>query len=174
MTAPCGVPCFVSDHWPSSDTPALSHFWIRRSILRSATRCSMNFRLHLWLMLSLVHRYYGAVRLLRHVHVRSSVYGLRGPVLLAWPRRAGDLPVLVHVVSQRARVLRLRRTEQPLALTRLPCCLPPSRKGVSIDPSAFRSSIARPTGTSIYASGDTSRCLLQDSRPGWIRCSPFL
>jgi hypothetical protein len=30
-------------------------------------------------------------------------------------RRAGDLPVLVHVVSQRARVLRLRRTEQPLA-----------------------------------------------------------
>jgi len=24
-TAPCGVPRFVSDHWPSSDTPALSH-----------------------------------------------------------------------------------------------------------------------------------------------------
>src|SRR5439155_17576143 len=38
-TAPCGVPSFVSDHWPSSDTPAFSHFWIRRSILRSATRC---------------------------------------------------------------------------------------------------------------------------------------
>jgi hypothetical protein len=38
MTAPCGVPCFVSDHWPSSDTPALSHFWIRRSILRSALK----------------------------------------------------------------------------------------------------------------------------------------
>ena len=31
------------------------------------------------------------------------------------PRRTGDLPVLVHVVSQRARVLRLRRTQQPLA-----------------------------------------------------------
>src|SRR5262245_19864620 len=30
-------------------------------------------------------------------------------------RRPGDLPVLVHVVSQRARVLRLRRTQQPLA-----------------------------------------------------------
>src|ERR1700724_3400298 len=45
-TAPCGVPLFVSDHWPSSDTPAFSHFRIRRSILRSATRCSMNFKAH--------------------------------------------------------------------------------------------------------------------------------
>ena len=27
---------------PSSDTPAFSHFWIRRSIRRSAIRCSMN------------------------------------------------------------------------------------------------------------------------------------
>ena len=45
-TAPCGVPSFVSDHWPSSDTPAFSHFRIRRSILRSATRCSMNFIVH--------------------------------------------------------------------------------------------------------------------------------
>src|ERR1035438_4469186 len=51
-TAPCGVPTFVSDHWPSSDTPALSHFRIRRSILRSATLCSMNFIVHSWLMLS--------------------------------------------------------------------------------------------------------------------------
>src|SRR5260370_24656819 len=38
------------------------------------------------------------------------------------------------------------------------------------DPSAFRSSIARPTDTSVYASSDISRCRLQDSRPGWIRC----
>src|SRR5712672_2699928 len=51
-TSPCGVPRFVSDHWPSSDIPALSHFRIRRSILRSATRCSMNFIVHSWLMLS--------------------------------------------------------------------------------------------------------------------------
>jgi len=36
-------------------------------------------------------------------------------------------------------------------------------------PSAFRSSIARPTDTSVYASTDISRCRLQDSRPGWIR-----
>jgi hypothetical protein len=35
----------------------------------------------------------------------------------------------------------------------------------------FRSSIARPTGTPIYASASTSRCSLQDSGPRWIRCS---
>src|SRR5713226_4630573 len=70
-----------------------------------------------------VHWYYGTVRLLLNVHVRRSVYGLRGPVLVFWPRRAGDLPVLVHVVSQRARVLRLRRTEQSTReLTWLLCC----------------------------------------------------
>src|SRR5208282_4833111 len=50
-TAPCGVPTFVSDHWPSSDTPAFNHFWIRRRIRRSATRCSMNFIVHSWFML---------------------------------------------------------------------------------------------------------------------------
>ena len=48
---------------------------------------------------------------------RRSVYGLRGQVLIAWPRRAGDLPILVHVVSERARVLRLRRTVNPLAIS---------------------------------------------------------
>src|SRR6266852_8085750 len=52
ITAPCGVPSFVSDHRPSSDTPALSHFRIRRSTRRSATRCSMNFIVHAWLRLS--------------------------------------------------------------------------------------------------------------------------
>jgi hypothetical protein len=29
--------------------------------------------------------------------------------------------------------------------------------------------IARPTSTSVYSSRNTSRCSLQDSRPGWIR-----
>src|SRR5664279_5362138 len=40
---------------------------------------------------------------------------LHGPAFVNDRRRAGDLPVLVHVVSQRALVLRLRRTGQPLA-----------------------------------------------------------
>src|SRR5215469_4209575 len=34
----------------------------------------------------------------------------------------------------------------------------------------YRSSIARPTGSSVYASPHTSRCIAQDSRPGWSRC----
>src|SRR4029077_15903943 len=45
-TAPCGVPNSVFDHFPSSDTPAIIHFWIKRSILRSAMRCSMNLTIH--------------------------------------------------------------------------------------------------------------------------------
>jgi len=61
---------------------------------------------------ALLSTHYGTVRLLLYVHVRRAVYGLRRPVLVGGPRRARDLPVLVHVVSQRARVLRLRRTEQ--------------------------------------------------------------
>src|SRR6202790_4352337 len=103
-----------------------------------------NLRGRLPFLVRLVHRYCGTVRLLRHVHVRSMAFGLRGPALIVRPRRAGDLPVLVHVVSQRARVLRLRRTE---TATR-----------------AFRSSIAPPTGASVYASRNTSRCPQQDSR----------
>src|ERR1700758_4431915 len=91
-----------------------------------------NLRRGLRFFVRLVHRYYGTVRLLLYVRVRRSVFGLRGPVLIFRPRRTGDLPVLVHVVSQRAQVLRLRRTEQPLAITRLPCCLPPLRNGVGI------------------------------------------
>src|SRR5216684_4101258 len=51
-TDPCGVPTSVFDHSPSSDTPAFSHFRIRRSILRSATRCSTNLTSHWWDRLS--------------------------------------------------------------------------------------------------------------------------
>jgi hypothetical protein len=74
----------------------------------------------------LVHRYYAAVRLLRHVHVRLAAMAFADRSLLVGSRRSGGLPVLVHEVSQRARGLRLRRTGQPLAITRLPCCLPPN------------------------------------------------
>src|SRR6266436_9837988 len=129
-----------------------------------------NLRGRLPSLVRLVHRYYDTVRLLRHVLVRSTAFGLRGPALIVRPRRAGDLPVLVHVVSQRARVLRLRRTDSPLAIS-VAAVLPSSYSEWSRHPvpSAFRSSIARPTNTSVYASSDTSRYHLQDSRPGWIR-----
>jgi hypothetical protein len=85
----------------------------------------------------------------QHVRVRRLVYGLHGPAFITARRRAGDLPVLVHVVSQRARVLRLRRTEQPLASS-VAAVLPSSisERSRHPDPSAFRSSIARPTDAS--------------------------
>src|SRR6516162_4136988 len=120
-------------------------------------------------LVRLVHRLYGTVRLLRHVHVRIAACGLRGPSLIVRPRRAGDLPVLVHVVSQRARVLRLPRTDSPLAIS-VAAVLPSSYSEWSRHPDlrAFRSSIVPPTYASIYASRNTSRCP-QDSRPGWIR-----
>src|SRR5208337_609178 len=156
--------------------PALCRVHVRLSdVLPRLCPSLPSLRGRLPFLVRLVHRYYGTVRLLRHVHVRRAACGLRGPVLIVRPRRAGDLPVLVHVVSQRARVLRLRRTEQSTRDYR-GCCVAfllseRSRRPV---PSAFRSSISRPTDTSVYASNDTSRYHLQDSRPGWIRCSPFL
>jgi hypothetical protein len=78
--------------------------------------CLPNLRGRLPFLGRLVHRHYDTVRLLRHVHVRRAAYGLRGPALIVRPRRAGDL-VLVRAVSQRARVLRLRRTDSPLAFS---------------------------------------------------------
>src|SRR6185312_505145 len=101
--------------------PALCRGHVRSNdVLLNLCPSLRNLRQGLRLFVRLPHRYYGTVRLLPYVRVRRSVFGLRGPVLILQPRRTGDLPVLVHVVSQRARVLRLRRTEQPLAITRLP------------------------------------------------------
>jgi hypothetical protein len=88
---------------------------IERCSPRSAPFPSPTSARRLPLSVRPVYEYYGAVRLLLNVHICRSVYGLCGPVLNFRPRRTGDLPVLVHVVSQRARVLRLRRTVQPLA-----------------------------------------------------------
>jgi len=113
------------------------------------------------------------VRLLAlRVRVRLLALRLRGPASFpCGPRRSRGLPVLVHVVSQRARVLRLRRTDCSLAIiAKQPCCLPPIRRESASWFCVFRSSIARPTDTSVYASSDTSRCRLQDSRPRWSRC----
>jgi hypothetical protein len=65
---------------------------------------------------ALLSTHYGAVRLLRSVRVRRVALGLRGPASFPFgPRRSRGLPVLVPVVSQRARVLRLRRTVRSLA-----------------------------------------------------------
>src|SRR6266481_956851 len=112
----------------------------------------------------LVHRYYGAVRLLQSVRVRLVALRLRGPASFpCGPRRSRGLPVLAHVVSQRARVLRLRRTDCSLAIIAIqPCCLPPIRRESASWFCVFRSSIARPTHAPVYASSGISRCLPQD------------
>src|SRR5262252_401414 len=54
------------------------------------------------------------------------------PVLILRPRRPGDLPVLVHVVSQRARVLRLRRTDQSTRISVVVVWPSSHRNGVGI------------------------------------------
>ena len=46
IVAPCSVPASEADHFPSSRTPALSHFGISRTTLLSAMRCSTNFIIH--------------------------------------------------------------------------------------------------------------------------------
>jgi|ERR1700674_1072931 len=80
------------------------------------------------------------------------------PPFGSWPSRTGlahttkahwSSPGSRACVSQRARVLRLRRTEQPLASS-VAAVLPSSisERSRHPDPSAFRSSITRPTGTS--------------------------
>src|SRR6266446_5099376 len=151
--------------------PALCRVHVRlNDVLPRLCPFLPNLRGRLPFLVRLVHRYCGTVRLLQHVHVRSMAFGLRGPALIVRPRRAGDLPVLVHVVSQRARVLRLRRTDSPLAIS-VAAVLPSSYSEWSRHPDlrAFRSSIAPPTGASVYASINTSRCPPQDSRSGWIR-----
>src|ERR1700691_5825662 len=120
-------------------------------------------RRRLLFFVRLVHRYYGAVRLLQSVRVCLVALGLRRPASFpCGPRRSGGLPVLVHDVSQRARVLRLRRTDGSLAISRTIVVPSSIRRESASWFCVFRSSIARPTDTPVYASSDTSRCHPQD------------
>ena len=52
IVAPCGEPTSLSVHFPCSITPAASHFWMSRRILRSPTLCSTNFTSQPWSMAS--------------------------------------------------------------------------------------------------------------------------
>jgi hypothetical protein len=94
-TAPCGVPSFVSDHWPSSDTPAFSHFRIRQSILRSATRCSMNLIVHSWLRLSKEARH-----ATHHQHLPERVTVIRNRTvrhgIVAYDSKVDFIPRIKH------------------------------------------------------------------------------
>src|SRR3979490_1785681 len=94
-------------------------------------------------------------------------------LLLVGSRRLRGLPVLVHEASRRVWGLRLRRTEQELAIS-LPPILPFRQcKSVSVLIASFRSSIPSPTCTPVYASPNTSRCATQNSGPSGS-LPPFL
>src|SRR6516165_4360146 len=78
--------------------PALCRAHARLNDVLLSLRPSLpNLRGRLPLVVRSVHWYYGAVRLLLNVHVRRSVYGLRGPVSIFRSRRPRDLPVLGRV-----------------------------------------------------------------------------
>src|SRR5580658_7548258 len=120
-------------------------------------------RRRLLFFVRLVHRYYGTVRLLWSVRVRLVALHLRGPSSFpCGPRRCRGLPVLVHVVSQRARGLRLRRTDGSLAIiaNHRGAFLHQERVGIPI--LRFSKLHTRPTDTLVYASSRISRCRPQD------------
>src|SRR5271163_3594183 len=85
-------------------------------------------------------------------------------LLLVGSRRLRGLPALVHDASRRVWGLRLRRTEQELAISPRPCCLPPMQKRQRPD-CIFSKLNTQPTCTPVYASPHTSRCATQNSRP---------
>ena len=98
-----------------------------------------NLRRRLLSLVRLLHRYYGAVRLLDTVPAGrlASAFSRRTGPLLASSRSRG-LPVLVHVVSQRARGLRLRRADPRLALLSTPVENSPFRRSKIPHPRSFR------------------------------------
>ena len=76
---PCRTP---GSRWDMR-IPALCRAHARLNDVLLGLRPSLpSLRGSLHFFVRLVHRYYGTVRLLLHVHVRRSVHGLRGPVLI--------------------------------------------------------------------------------------------
>src|ERR1039458_589278 len=114
--------------------PALCRVHVRRNdVLLRLSPSLPSLRRKLPLLVRLVHRYYGTVRLLQHVHVRRAALSLHGPALIVRPRRAGDLPVLVHVVLSACTGSPTTQDRTAAReITRLPYCLPPTHHGVGI------------------------------------------
>src|ERR1019366_9320501 len=89
ITAPWGVPTFVSFHSPSSSPPAFNLFWIRRNPGRSAIRCSTNFTSHSCETLSKeATTHYPSSRLSRASDDHPPASSLRGTVSGGPPPRA--------------------------------------------------------------------------------------
>ena len=131
--------------------PALcrEHAWLSDVLLH--LRPSLpNLRRSLPSFVRLVHRYYGAVRLLQHVHVRRSAYGLRGPAFDPLTEGALEISRFSCMLFLSVRGFsRLRRTGQPLAYNAA-AVLPSSYSLGSRHPDLrfFEAQSARPTDAS--------------------------
>ena len=98
-----------------------------RSALLDQRPSLLPLRERLSALVRAIHRYYAAVRLLSDVPAgRVAIAFARQPAVLVPNRRRRGLPVLVYEVSRRVWGLRLRRTDQGLALA--PPVMLPSAK----------------------------------------------
>ena len=116
-----------------------------------------------------LRRYYGPVRLPRAVHHRCTASGLSDAAPGAIRRgRLGDLPVLAHGDSARARGLRPRRAARRLAITTT--CVWPSASDNGVG--ALVDLISRlntlPERTPVNASPPSSRTAAHDSGTSWF------
>jgi hypothetical protein len=119
---------------------------------------------------ALLSAHYTSVRPLRRVHAGCTAFCLFPPVCRRFRHRhPGGLPVPVHEVSRRARVLRLRGAVRQLASTAAVHVAFTVRYQLGAPDSFFRSSITRPTYAPVYASMAASRPTTQDSGSGWSR-----
>src|SRR5258705_11254184 len=166
ITAPCGVPVSVSDHFPSSITPALSHFWIRRRMRWSATRCSTNLIIHALSRLSKALdvgiKY--VVHLLFHKRVRQRIQRLMLAASRTKTIREAEEVLLIDVVEDGDHcvlddlVFQCGDPERPL----------PSVALLDVSPSRWK----RPIRAAMHPAVQIGKPTLQ---PGFIRlpCHPI-
>ena len=129
-------------------------------------------RRRLILFVRQVHRYYGAVRLLRSMPVRCTAYSLFGPVSILVKiekiQRSPGSRACCFSACAGSQTTQSRPATREFSRS----VVLPSRSGIRsaslVIP--FRSSIARPTDALVYASTATSRQQSQDSGSGWSRC----
>ena len=114
----------------------------------------------------MIHRYYATVRLLDDVHASRTALAFSRRSAVCFDRRhLRGLPVLVHEVSRRALG---SSTTQDCPGTRATVPVHAAfrhYKSVGVLIASFRSSIAQPTYTPVYASPCSSRGTTQNSGP---------
>ena len=116
------VPLLLSAHPPTPRTRlprSVSSACGLKSVLLDQRPSLLNLRQQFLVFVRLIHRYCTAVRLLGDVHTGRTALAFPAVLVLVGSRRLRGLPVLVHEASRRVWGLRLRRTEQGLAISHL-------------------------------------------------------